>query len=117
MRQTLQQQFDYIVTTKTGYDALDYRLWLTKRKKRRLLLFLNDPVIPIHNNQAERDLRPAVIIRKISRETKSLAGNKSLERHLSVIHTAQKQQLNVLQTLHGLLTNTISPFVLTTHTT
>lgn len=116
MKRRLQKEFKRLVNKKTGYDALDYRLLLTKRKMERLLFFLDYPMIPIHNNQAERDLRPAVIIRKISHETKSLAGNRSIERHLSVIHTAHKQHLNIWQTLHGLLTDTISPFVLTAYT-
>ena len=54
-----------------------------------------------------------MIIRKISGETKSVRGDKSLERHLSIIQTAQKQGLNVFKTLHGLLTNQLSPAVLT----
>lgn len=116
LKQQLQKDFDRLVNNRTGYTGLDYRLWLTKSKKQRLLLFLDHPTIPIHNNQAEQDLRPAVIIRKISHETKSVAGNRSIERHLSVIHTAQKQNLNVMQTLHGLFTQQLSPFILTTHT-
>lgn len=116
-KQMLQQQFDAIVNQQTGYKALDQRLQLTKRKRERLLLFLKFPYLPINNNQAERDLRPAVIIRKISHGTKSIAGNQSLERHLSVIHTAQKLGLNTLQTLTGLISNTLSPFVLTSGAT
>src|SRR5258708_30141576 len=85
---------------------------MTKNKRERLLLFLKYPFIPIHNNQSERDLRPAVIMRKISHETKSLQGNRSIERHLSIIHTAQKQHLNIFKTLDGLFTNTLSPFIL-----
>lgn len=115
IKQTILKQFDLLVSQTTGYAALDQRLALTKKKKSRLFLFLHYPYLPIHNNQAERDLRAAVIIRKISHETKSLAGSRSLERHLSVIHTAQKLKLNTLQTLDGLLTSTLSPFVLTTH--
>ena len=69
--------------------------------------------VPIQNNQAERDLREFVILRKISGETKSLAGDRSIERHLSIIQTARKQGLNVFETLHGLLTNTLPLSVLT----
>ncbi|HRN70431.1 MAG TPA: transposase, partial [Candidatus Woesebacteria bacterium] len=109
----IEKKFDYFGNQTTDYKKLNLRIQLTKQKKKRLLLFLNHPHIPIHNNQSERDLRPAVIIRKISGPTKSHEGDKSIERHLSVIHTARKQHLNVLETLQGLLTNQVSPFVLT----
>lgn len=115
-RQELESLFNTITTQKTGYEVLDKRLVLTRRKRKRLLLFLDHPGIPIHNNQAERDLRPAVIIKKLSGGTKSRAGDRSFERHLSIIQTAKKQGLNVFKTLHGLLTNQVSPFVLTQRT-
>jgi hypothetical protein len=112
-KKKLRSRFDTIVRQQTGYTALDHQLLLTKRKRDRLLLFLDYPFLPIHNNQCEQDLREFVIIRKISGETKSLAGDRSIERHLSVIQTARKQGLNIFETLHGLLTGTLSPVVLT----
>jgi len=96
---------------------LDHQLLPTRRKRDRLLLFLDYPFVPIHNNQCEQDLREFVIIRKISGETKSLAGDRSIERHLSVIQTARKQGLNVYETLHGLLTGELLPAVLTVQST
>jgi hypothetical protein len=84
--------------------------YLHKRLDR---LFLDHPYLPIHNNQCELDLRSFVILRKISGGTKSLAGDTSIARHLSIIQTAQKQALDVYQVLHGLLTGTLAPAVLT----
>src|SRR3990172_7643426 len=112
-KQKIKNLFDQITNQNTGYDILDKQLSLTRKKKDRLLTFLNHPYLPIQNNQCEQDLRMFVIIRKISGETKSVRGNKSLERHLSIIQTAYKQGLNVFETLHGLLTNQLSPAVLT----
>lgn len=109
----IEQLFEKITSQQTGYDLLDKQLRLTNRKKERLLLFLKYPFLPIHNNQCEQDLREFVIIRKISGETKSTAGDRSIERHLSVIQTAKKQGLDVFQTLHGLLTGELSPAILT----
>ena len=108
--------FDQITSKTTGFDLLDHQLRLTQKKRTRLLLFLDHPGLPIHNNQCEQDLRQFVIMRKITGGTKSVAGDKSLARHLSVIQTAQKQGLDVLSTLHGLLTQTLSPSVLTATT-
>ncbi len=112
-KQEIQLLFDQITSQLTGYDLLDKQLQLTKKKRDRLLLFLDLPELPIHNNQCEHDIRPFVIIRKISGGTKSYRGDKSLARHLSVIQTAQKQGLNVYQTLQGLLSGQLSPAVLT----
>lgn len=113
MRQTIEVSFDHITSQLTGYDLLDKQLKLTRKKRVRLLTFLDWPLLPIHNNQCEQDLREFVIQRKISGETKSVAGDRSLERHLSIIQTAQKQGLDVFQTLHGLLTGILSPQILT----
>lgn len=112
-RKEIAEMFDTITSQTTGYDLLDKQLRLTRKKKQRLLTFLDHPYIPIHNNQCELDLREFVIQRKISGETKSVAGDRSIERHLSVIQTAKKQKLDVFKTLHGLLTGTLSPSILT----
>lgn len=112
-KEEIQQLFDQITSQQTGYDLLDKQLKLTRKKKERLLLFLAHPKLPIHNNQCEQDIRQFVIIRKISGGTKSYRGDKSLVRHLSVIQTAQKQGLDVYQTLNGLLTGQFSPSILT----
>ena len=109
----LEALFDRITTMLTGFDLLDHRLTLTRKKRSRLLVFLDHPAVPIHNNQCEQDLRDAVRIKHISRETKSKAGDRSFERHLSIIQTIRKQELDVFSTLHGLLTGQLSPFVLT----
>ena len=105
-----------ITCQQVSYGALANRLRLTERKKNRLLLFLDYTGIPIENNLAERDLRPAVIIRKLSGGTKSETGNRSFERHMSIIQTAHKQNLNIFDTLHGLITGTFDPFILTRKT-
>lgn len=115
-RQQVETLFDQITNQEVNYDRLTRRLKLTRKKKSRLLTFLKHPDIPIHNNLAERDLREVVIQRKISRETKSKVGDKSLARHLSIIQTIRKQNLNLFDTLHGLLNDQISPFVLTRNT-
>lgn len=109
----IENLFDSITSQTTGYDMLDKQLKTTRKKQARLLTFLDYPFIPIHNNQCELDLREFVIQRKISGETKSVAGDRSLERHLSIIQTAQKQGLDIFATLHGLLTGQLPPSILT----
>jgi Transposase IS66 family len=112
-KEQIEQLFEQITNQKTGYNLLDKQLGITRKKRQRLLIFLGHPYLPIHNNQCELDLRSFVIIRKISGGTKSKAGDISIARHLSIILTAQKQGLDVYQTLHGLLIGKLSPSILT----
>jgi hypothetical protein len=112
-RLAIEKMFDEITTQTTGYVDLDKQLKLTRRKRDKLLYFLDHPYLPIQNNQCEQDLREYVIIRKISGATNSIAGDRSIERHLSVIQTTKKQGLSVFYTLHGLLTGQLSPAILT----
>jgi len=109
----IEKMFDEITMQITGYADLDKQLKLSRKKREKLLFFLDHPYLPIHNNQCEQDVREAVIMRKISGSTKSPEGDRSIERHLSVIQTAKKQGLPVFQTLHGLLTGQLSPVILT----
>jgi hypothetical protein len=113
VQKELEKLFDTVTAQKTGYAQLDHRLILTGKKKDRLLKFLKYPWLPIHNNQSEQDIRDGVMIRQISRESKSQQGDKSLARHLSVLQTAKKQGLCPFATLHGLLTGELSLTVLT----
>jgi transposase len=56
----------------------------------RLLLFLGDDRIEPANNRAERDLRPAVIARKVSHCTKNERGALALEAFTSVLQSLSK---------------------------
>lgn len=58
--------------------------------RRRLLLFLNRKGIEPTNNRAERDLRPAVIARKVSHCSKNERGARAFEAFTSVLQTIRK---------------------------
>ena len=49
----LATKFDTLLSTLTGYRALDERIEKTQRKKASLLLVLDHPELPLHNNPAE----------------------------------------------------------------
>ena len=57
----------------------------------RVLLFLHNPAIEPTNNRAERSLRPAVIVRKLSHGSKNERGAEAFARFTSVIQTATKK--------------------------
>lgn len=56
--------------------------------------FLNDDRIPLTNNQAERDIRPYVIWRKLSFASQSFQGDRFRPMVLSIVGTSQKMGLS-----------------------
>jgi len=61
-----------------------------------LWTFVDDPDIDPTNNEAERALRHAVILRKLSFGTQSDRGSRFIERMLSAVDTLRKQERDVL---------------------
>lgn len=68
-------------------------------RREHLWTFTREPGIEPTNNTAERVLRPAVIYRKLSFGTQSVAGSRYLERLLSVSETCRLQNRNAYQYL------------------
>jgi hypothetical protein len=73
----LEKEFDELFSTVTGYDALDERIAKTKAKKRLLLMALDHPEIPLHNNPAELGARKRVRQRDVSFGTRTEDGTKA----------------------------------------
>ncbi len=65
----------------------------------RLYHWIRHPSIPAENNQAERELRPLVIARKISFGSQSERGLQTREVLMSVLHTLTKRSRNAFDTL------------------
>lgn len=70
-----------------------------RRVRDDLLGCLAEPAAEPTNNRAERDLRPAVIDRKLSCGNKTPAGKRAWEIVRSVLETVQKQGRNLLDAL------------------
>jgi transposase len=74
-----------------------------------VLRFLSENVEPT-NNRAERDLRPAVIARKVSHCSNNERGAKAFEAFTSVLHTFRKSNsASVIQTLERLIASQPTP--------
>ena len=97
--------FDEIFSTKTGYDQLDERIKLTKAKKDNLLVVLDHPDTPLHNNPAELALRMYVIKRKISFGTRTDEGTKSWETFFTIMDTCRKLGINFRNYLYDRISN------------
>ena len=90
----LDAEFDRLFSTSTGYSELDDRIRLTRNKKNHLLVVLDFPEVPLHNNPAENAIRAYVIKRKISFGTKSAEGTKSWETFFSILDTCRKLKID-----------------------
>jgi hypothetical protein len=62
----------------------------------RLLRFLSEPGVEPTNNRAERDLRPAVIARKVSHCSKNQRGARAFEAFTSVLQTFRKTDASAM---------------------
>jgi hypothetical protein len=100
MAQQLSIQFDVLFATLTGYDALDQRIAITRTKKHALLLVLEHPFLPLHNNGSELGTRVQARIRDIHFQTVSLNGTKCKDTFCTIIQTARKLGVNVYQYIH-----------------
>jgi hypothetical protein len=86
-----------------GHDAKDADVKrLTERLARSmdgLLTFLDHPQVPATNNRAEREIRPAVIIRKNSLQNRSQKGAQCQAVFMSIYRTLKLRGLNPIDTM------------------
>jgi hypothetical protein len=103
-KQALSQRFDKIFTQKTCFQTLNLALQRIYANKSPLLLVLERPEIPLHNNLSENDIRDYVKKRKISATTRSDAGRAARDTFLSLKKTCQKLGLSFWHYLQDRLT-------------
>jgi hypothetical protein len=86
----LRSEFWELFSEKTGYEQLDERKRLTIAKEEELLLVLEHPELPLHNNPAELAARTMVLRRKISYATQTFQGTKAWDIFMSLVDTTRK---------------------------
>lgn len=91
----LRRAFETLFATRTGYDALDQRIRITAEKKAQLLLVLDHPEVPLHNNAAELGLRRRVRKRDVSYGPRSAVGVAAWDTFQSLVATAHQLGVNV----------------------
>ena len=89
-RKWIELQFDLVFNKKTGYPALNEVLGRIFKNKKELLLVLDRPEIPIHNNGSESDIREYVKRRNVSGSTRSDPGRESRDTFTSLKKTCRK---------------------------
>lgn len=102
----IEQLFDEIFTTKTHSTSLNNALKRIYNNKSELLLVLEHPEIPLHNNLSENDIREYVRRRKISGGTRSEAGRRSRDTFASLKKTCRKHGVSFWEYLKDRLAKT-----------
>ncbi len=74
-----------------------------RKHRQHLLVFLQDPQVPAHNNACERALRPAVIHRKVTGGFRSPWGAAAYAALATILDTAKLQGRPVFETLVQLM--------------
>ena len=86
---SLEEKFDIFFSMTTGYDQLDDRINRTRLKKDSLLLVLQHPKVPLHNNNSELGARAHARYRDTSFQTKNQKGTESKDTLMTIIETAK----------------------------
>ena len=110
-KKRLSEKFDTIFTQKTDFQTLNEALQRLHKNKSELLLVLDRPEIPLHNNLSENDIREYVKKRKVSGSTRSEAGRRCRDTFASIKKTCRKLGVSFWQYLEDRLSgkNTIPP--------
>lgn len=90
----LEARFDTIFTQKTTFETLNQLLKRLYKRKKELLLVLEHPETPLHNNLSEGDIREHVKKRKISGGTRSDLGRRCRDAFTSLKKTCRKHGLS-----------------------
>lgn len=89
-RARLRADFTALVARRTGYHALDERIAKTAYNRELLLLVLDHPEIPLHNNAMELAARRRVRKRDVSFGPQSRAGAQAWDTFQTIAATAAK---------------------------
>jgi hypothetical protein len=114
-RDRLLLRFDELFTRRTGYLALDERIAKTRAKQALLLLVLDHPSLPLHNNDMELAARRRVRKRDVSFGPQSRAGAQAWDTFQTIIATATKLGVRVYAYFLGRLTAPASTPTLADH--
>ena len=90
----LEARFDEIFVGDTCFASLTQALKRISQNKPELLLVLEYPDIPLHNNLSESDIREYVKKRKISGSTRSDEGRRCRDTFTSLKKTCRKQGIS-----------------------
>lgn len=106
-KELLGNRLDEII--RLDYQDGDCRRLVKRLRRHRddLFRFLEYLDVPSDNNQAEREIRPAVIMRKNSNGNRSENGAETQAVLMSIFRTLKRRNLSPLETLHQIVERSI----------
>jgi hypothetical protein len=93
-REALGKEFDELVAQRTDYPSIDGVLKGMTADRAKLLLVLERPEVPLHNNLSEGHVRDYVKKRKISGSTRSELGRRARDTFASLKKTCRRLGVN-----------------------
>lgn len=96
----LSAAFDTLFATTTDYWALNERIAKTRAKKAALLLVLDHPELPLHNNAAELGARQRVRKRDVSFGPRTAEGARAWDTFMSLADTTRKLGVSFYHYIH-----------------
>jgi len=105
-KHSLDVKFDDLFATQTTYDKLNDRIKKTKGNKAELLLVLDIPNIPLHNNLSENAARVQKRRQDVSLQTKTEAGTKAKDTMMSIVESCKKLGVNSFEFIQDRVTKT-----------
>ena len=100
----LEAAFDELFATQTGYEALDERISKTRAKKQSLLLVLEYPELPLHNNASELGVRRRVRKRDVSFGPRTEGGRHAWDTFMTLAETTRKLGVSFYAYLYDRIT-------------
>jgi hypothetical protein len=93
-KKLIADRFDKLCATETCFPSLNEALVRMYRNKKELLLVLDRPELPLHNNLSEGDIREYVKRRKMSGGTRSEMGRRCRDTFASLKKTCRKNGIS-----------------------
>ena len=102
LRGDIKSRIKILLSLPLPYPAADKLRRKLKNMQHELITCLDSPYVPPHNNFVEQQIRPNVILRKITFGTRSEAGIENHQTIMSIIQTAILNNYPVLDLLKSL---------------
>jgi hypothetical protein len=96
----LRQKFEALFSRETDYAALNKRLKMTKANQEKLLVVLDHPEIPLHNNPAELGARRRVRKRDVSFGPRTESEKQGWDIFMTLSETAKKLDVSFFDYVH-----------------
>jgi transposase len=109
----VEQRLDQLLARQVTTPQAQALLKRYRKHRQHLLVFLDDPAVPPHNNDAERALRPSVVHRKVIGGFRSAWGAHAYAALASILDTAKLRGQSVFGTLVTLMGQPVLPCLAT----